>query len=56
MVNREIKKPKKTRERERLMYFDWDRMVVVAAAAEEELGRSESNPAEAGRQELAETA
>lgn len=40
------------------MYFDWDRMVAAAAAAaaEEELGRPESNPAEAGRQELAETA
>lgn len=38
------------------MYFDWDRMVAAAAAEEEELGRPESNPAEAGRQELAETA
>ena len=42
---------KKTK-RERIMYFDWDRMVVVGelVAAEEELGRPESNPAEAGRQ------
>ena len=40
------------------MYFDWDRKVVVEelVAAEEEQGRPESNPAEAWRQELAETA
>ena len=53
MVNREIKKKKtKKTKRERIMYFDWDRMVVVEelVAAEEELGRPESNPAEAGRQ------
>ena len=41
MVNREIKKKKKKTKktkRERIMYFDWDRKVVVEelVAAEEE--------------------